>query len=390
MLQTARVNVTSSDNSQQVCTRVLFDSGSQRSYISEKVRSRLKLTTVQSEKVIIKTFGQAEGSEVQRLDIVQFKIKNKHDANFTCVKALCVPTICSPLTNQCMSSVRECPEFKELKFADYEDQGANRPVGILLGIDYYHAFMTGRVVRSSLGPVACETKVGWVVSGSSSSSSGSMHCLETHLLRATVEQEGEGNALRQELEKFWNVENVGFSRDCVEEDIVHNGTRYVAKLPFKPDHEPLPDNFGVCEGRLKSLKNRLIAKGILNGYDDIFLEYLENGVIERVPLNEIAMESGRVHYLPHRPVLREDKETTKIRAVFDASCKVNGPSLIECLYSGPNLIAKIFDILLRFRFNKIGILADITQAFLNIAIDKSHRDYLRFLWYDVQPTDERR
>jgi hypothetical protein len=68
--------------------------------------------------------------------------------------------------------------------------------------------------------------------------------------------------------------------------------------------------------------------------------------------------------------------------VFDASCKVNGPSLNECLYVGPNLIAKIFDILVRFRCNKIGLLADIKQAFLNVEIDKEHRNYRRFLWYD--------
>ncbi len=68
------------------------------------------------------------------------------------------------------------------------------------------------------------------------------------------------------LEKFWNVENVGFSRDCVvsqfEEDSVHSGTRYVAKLPFKPDHEPLPDNFGICEGRLKSSGADFLGGGV--------------------------------------------------------------------------------------------------------------------------------
>ena len=146
--------------------------------------------------------------------------------------------------------------------------------------------MTGMVVRSSLGPVACETNVGWVVSGRSSSRSGSMHCLETHLMRAIVDQQGDGYDLRQDLDKFWNVENIGFSRDCVvsqfEKDIVHNGTRYVAKLPFKPDHESLPDNFGVSEGRLTSLKNRLATKGILNDYDNIFSEYEEIGIIEPV------------------------------------------------------------------------------------------------------------
>ena len=292
---------------------------SQRSYISEKVRNRLNLKALRSEKVIIKTFGQGEESKVQKLDIVQFKIKNKFNSNFIVVEALCVPSICSPLTNQCTESVRKCQEFSEFQFADYEDHSsAGRPVGILVGIDYYHAFMTGRVVRSQLGPVSSETKVGWVVSGRSVSSAGSMHCLETHLLRTTVEKEDYN--LRQELEKFWSVENIGFSRDCVvsqfQKDIVHNGIRYEAKLPFKPDHELLQDNFGVCEGRLKSLKNRLVAKGILNAYDKVFSDYEQQGIIERVPLDDIAKELGKVHYLPHRPVLRADKDTTKIRAVF--------------------------------------------------------------------------
>ena len=43
------------DGSTKVCTRNLFDNGSQRSYISEKVKARLQLKSVKSEKVIIKT-----------------------------------------------------------------------------------------------------------------------------------------------------------------------------------------------------------------------------------------------------------------------------------------------------------------------------------------------
>jgi hypothetical protein len=56
------------DESEEVIlvrTRILFDSGSQRTYISEKVRNRLKLKAIRSERVIIKTFGQSEASEVQ-------------------------------------------------------------------------------------------------------------------------------------------------------------------------------------------------------------------------------------------------------------------------------------------------------------------------------------
>ena len=81
--------------------------------------------------------------------------------------------------------------------------------------------------------------------------------------------------------------------------------------------------------------------------------------------------------------MREDRETAKIRAVFDTSCASNGPSLNDCLYAGPNLLAKIFDILLRFRLSYIGILADIKQAFLNVEIFAEHQKFLRFLWVDI-------
>ncbi len=86
---------------------------------------------------MIKTFGQSGNSEVQKLDVVQFKVRNKNDPRFTFVEALCVPTLCTPLTNQPLDSVCELPEFKKLEFADFEHDHQSLPVGILIGIDYY-------------------------------------------------------------------------------------------------------------------------------------------------------------------------------------------------------------------------------------------------------------
>ena len=42
----------------------------------------------------------------------------------------------------------------------------------------------------------------------------------------------------------------------------------------------------------------------------------------------------QIHYLSHHAVHREDKKTTKLRVIFDASAKTNGPALNDCLYSG--------------------------------------------------------
>ena len=76
----------------------------------------------------------------------------------------------------------------------------------------------------------------------------------------------------------------------------------------------------------------------IKNYDGIFKENEKNKITEKVSINEILKEPVQLHYLPHRPVVREDKETTKIRAVFDASCLSDGPSLSGFLYSGPNLL----------------------------------------------------
>ena len=66
-------------------------------------------------------------------------------------------------------------------------------------------------------------------------------------------------------------------------------------------------------------------KELLFEYDKIINEQINLNIVEKVTNYEV----GATHYFPHRPVIREDKETTKTRIVFDASCKsrVEGPSL---------------------------------------------------------------
>ena len=74
---------------------------------------------------------------------------------------------------------------------------------------------------------------------------------------------------------------------------------------------------------------------------------------------------GKVHFLPHRPVITSDLETTKICIEFDASAHVNGKPCVNDIFEpGPCLIPLILDILLRFRTGKFGLVVDIKQAFL--------------------------
>ena len=76
-------------------------------------------------------------------------------------------------------------------------------------------------------------------------------------------------------------------------------------------------------------------------------------------------------YLPHHPVVKENRETSKVRIVFDGSSKYKGePSINELLESGPCLLPLFYDIFLRFRLEPIAIIAHNKQAFLQISVAK--------------------
>ena len=72
-------------------------------------------------------------------------------------------------------------------------------------------------------------------------------------------------------------------------------------------------------------------------YHDIFQEQIKLGIIEEVNSPGIF---NNVTYLPHREVVNENRSTTKIRAVFDASVKEDNPSLDRIWYKGPCLLPK--------------------------------------------------
>ena len=64
-------------------------------------------------------------------------------------------------------------------------------------------------------------------------------------------------------------------------------------------------------------------------YNEIIGNQLNAKLIEPV-LETDSISPGQVHYLPHRPVIKDSK-TTKVRMVYDASSNATGPSLNDCL-----------------------------------------------------------
>ena len=48
--------------------------------------------------------------------------------------------------------------------------------------------------------------------------------------------------------------------------------------------------------------------------------------------------------------------------IYDASAKNDGPSLNDCLYTGPALVRKMLDMPIRFRCHRVALIRDIEKS----------------------------
>ena len=95
-------------------------------------------------------------------------------------------------------------------------------------------------------------------------------------------------------------------------------------------------------------------------------EYEKLGHMELVKDEENEIE-GETCYLPHHAVRKEYSTSTKLRVVFDASCKTqSGVSLNDILLKGPVIQDDITYILARFRTHKYVLSADVEKMYRQI------------------------
>ena len=134
------------------------------------------------------------------------------------------------------------------------------------------------------------------------------------------------------------------------------------------------------KARLGGLLRKLKGKPeVLKQYHGIIQEQINQVIVEYAPDEP---EGDHVFYMPHKPVIRELAETTKMRIVYDASARENqkSPSLNDCRHVGPPLQPLLHDVHLRNRLKPIALTADVKQAFHQIWIDKKDRDAFHFYW----------
>jgi hypothetical protein len=107
LLQTAKAYVCRPDNETKASNvRVIFDSCSQRSYVSQRLAKRLCLPVIGQDNLLIKTFGE----ETSRLRSCGMSLY---------VNAYVVPVICTPPSNQYLHvAIEQYPYLADLELAE--------------------------------------------------------------------------------------------------------------------------------------------------------------------------------------------------------------------------------------------------------------------------------
>ncbi|UYV65263.1 hypothetical protein LAZ67_3003747 [Cordylochernes scorpioides] len=219
-------------------------------------------------------------------------INNSYRCEF---EALGKPLICGSIPPVCPRSFLEGSE--EL---DVSDLMRDR-IEVLIGADIAGRLLTDAQRRISSGLVAIRTKLGWTVMGKISPTEVRD---DTSSLCVTT-------LLSLDLENLWKLDAIGVSDAEVEkktqslqaemeEHFAHTTRRdieerYEVALPGVQNKERIPSNRDLAENQQSSVRKKLEEVGDMNEYEQIFEEWMNQGIIEYAREDKL----DGVHYLPH-------------------------------------------------------------------------------------------
>ena len=281
LLQTAQAYVHKNENPNNLQkVRVILDSCSQKSYVTTKLRDRLKLQTIKTDEILIKEFGNESGT-LKRCDCVQLAVRCAD--NLTAyINAYVVDLICSPISHQAINLAQSMyPHLHGLILADSSDGTIDLEADVMIGADFVHSFMLDKVVRGEhvYGPVAILMRFGYVLSGPiqlPAQNAITSNVTVSHVLKVQTAVIQNDDELKSEIKNFWDYETLGIksgadnltqNADLLDNKIHFDGKRYETFLPFKEEHPVIPDNYHMSKIRLESQLKRLKLK------PDLFNQY---------------------------------------------------------------------------------------------------------------------
>ena len=266
LLQTATALATNEDSTKMTRTRILFDSGSRRSYVINDLKSRLNLKSYKTEMLNLNTFGEQKYRK-QSCKSVKVRLSKPGLNEEVEISALSFPVICSSL--QSKVDINKFPQLETLELADDFNDGNNDSIDILIGSDYYWNIVHGETIRCESGPIAISSKLGWLLSGPGGESVGNATVSNLVITGELADYPGfytnEHDQLANTLKHFWETESIGIKPEQVEEstgnsfikDLSYDGKRYVVGLPWKEGREAIPSEYQLSRNHLNSLHHKL-------------------------------------------------------------------------------------------------------------------------------------
>lgn len=156
---------------------------------------------------------------------------------------------------------------------------------------------------------------------------------------------------------------------------------YQMDLPLKQRDVAMPNNKNQAERFLERQGQKLSKNKEIHEQYTTFMNDLEKqGYAEKVPESDLDRHDGKVWYIPHHGVYHPQKPG-KIRVVFNCPISYKGKSLNQELLQGPDLTNRLLGVLLRWRKEKVAIMADIQSMFYQVKVTPDQCDMLRYLWW---------
>ncbi|XP_062713379.1 uncharacterized protein LOC134290294 [Aedes albopictus] len=381
LLSTALVRVSDRYGNTQLA-RVLLDSCSEYCFVTTKLSQKLRLAETSS----YLSVAGIGGSVVQSTKKVEATISPRSSSISSYSETIqlhVLPKLTSELPiNPVNVHELAIPSGMILADPNFHKPG---PIDIILGAEYYYdLLLEDKLKLSDDGPTLQGTVFGWVVSGRVPGNVVEVPTTVTHSC-STLE-------LRELMAKFWELESCNSSstlsvEEAVCEDIFEKTTvrdsegSFVVTLP-KKEHviNQLRDSRTTALKRLHGMERRFATNDQLKAlYVDFVQEYLSMNHMREVDGGEDKL----AYYLPHHAVLKPESTTTKLRVVFDGSCRSSsGISLNDGLMVGPVVQDDLFSIILRFRSWEFVLVADIAKMYRMVKVAEDDQPLQRILWRD--------
>lgn len=218
LLQTARAIATNNGKSAPVL--VLFDAGSQRSYVSNVVLQRLDLKPVKREVLHLNTFGENRFKR-QNCGVYKLNLENSRTGHGAEIQAVSFAVICSPLRSDVSTNYAH---LDGLDLADFDQEESDDSIDVLVGADHYWDLVTGDIVRGEYGPTAINSKLGWLLYGPAESPTSSDESTTSNLILTQNDPHltipsTDDSKLADSLRRFWETESIGISEQQPNNEI---------------------------------------------------------------------------------------------------------------------------------------------------------------------------